>query len=78
MKNTIPLTYPEKFAGLNLDAVNELLARGVASKADAEQLVEWWNRSGKRFTVAKLGERCGPLYRHGPLVSFPVVTISND
>ena len=78
MKNTIAPIYPEKFQGMNLDAVNELLARGGASKDDAEQLVKWWNESGKRFTIAKLGERCGPLYRGGPLVDFPVITISND
>lgn len=39
-----------------LDSVNYHLSQGHATKADAEQMVRWWNESGKRFTTATLRE----------------------
>ena len=56
-------TYPAIFAGLNLDQINDRLAQGLASKSDASAMVEWWNKSGKRFTVATLREKAVTLGR---------------
>jgi len=61
MKNTV--SYPACFQGMDLDAVNYHLAQGFATKQDAENLVKWWNESGKRVTVATLGERSVTLGR---------------
>jgi len=56
-----PPSYPACFAGLALDDVNYRLRHGLATKADAAQLVDWWNRSGKRVTTATLTERAVTL-----------------
>lgn len=58
---TIENTYPACFAGLNLDQINQALAQGLASEADARNYIAWHNTSGKRSTVAGLGTRSKPL-----------------
>lgn len=70
------LTYPAIFADCNLDQINHKLAQGYANKQDAESLVNWWNKSGKRFTIATLGERSVTL--GGTICLAPYISISND
>jgi hypothetical protein len=58
-----PVTYPACFAGMDLDTVNYHLRQGYATKADAAQMVRWWNESGKRFTTATLREHAVVINR---------------
>ncbi len=70
-----PPTYPACFVGLTLEQVNYHLLQGYATKADAAQYVEWWNRSGKRLTVATLREKVVTLGRVECLA--PYITIAD-
>ncbi len=63
-------SYPACFAGMNLDQVNSALRQGLATKADAAAMVEWWNTSGKRATVATLTEHAVTIGRLECLAPF--------
>ena len=69
------ISYPAIFAGLTLDGINEHLRQGLATEADATQLVTWWNESGKRFTVATLRKRAVVIGRTECLA--PYITIAD-
>jgi hypothetical protein len=75
MKTATLPTYPACFAGMDLDTVNYHLRQGLATKADAEQMVTWWNESGKRFTTATLSERAVVL--GGCECIAPYITIAD-
>lgn len=71
--NTCP-PYPDAFRGANVYGANDMLRQGLATEADAAQLVRWWNESGKRTSVARLHFYSRPLGDVGMRICEVVVS----